>query len=90
VSKITETITIINKLGLHARPAALLVQVASKFKANIEIENENDKVNGKSIMGVMMLAAACGTDITVTADGDDAEEAIAGLRALIDSKFDED
>ena len=90
MSKITETITIINKLGLHARPAALLVQVASKFKANIEIENENDKVNGKSIMGVMMLAAACGTDITVTADGDDAEEAIAGLRALIDSKFDED
>ena len=90
MAEIRETITIINKLGLHARPAALLVQTASKFDAKIEIENDSVKANGKSIMGVMMLAAACGTDIIVTATGDDAEEAVAGIRALIASKFDED
>ena len=83
-------VTIINKLGLHARPAALLVQEASKFNAAIELECNDTKVNGKSIMGVMMLAAAQGSDIKIYADGDDAEAAIAGIRALIDRKFDED
>ena len=88
--QIIETITITNKLGIHARPAALLVQKASEYTSKIELENDEIKVNGKSIMGVMMLAAAYGSEITIIADGDDAETAVAGLKALIDSKFDED
>ena len=90
MAEITENIVIQNKLGLHARPAALLVQEASKFVSTIEIENDGIKVNAKSIMGVMMLAAAHGSEIIVTANGDDAEKAIAALRVLIDSKFDEE
>ena len=90
MAKITEIIKIINKLGLHARPAALMVQEAAKYSSNIELENDGVKVNGKSIMGVMMLAAAFGSDLSVIADGDDAEAAISGIRALIDSKFDEE
>ena len=90
MAQIIEKITIKNKLGIHARPAALLVQRASKFKSVIELENENVKVNGKSIMGVMMLAAAFGSELTVAADGDDAEEAVEAIRTIIDSKFDEE
>ena len=85
-----ETITIKNKQGLHARPAALLVRVTSKFTSKIEFECNETRVNGKSIMGVMMLAAAKGSDLIVYADGDDAEESIQGIRELIERKFDED
>lgn len=88
--QIVEKIKIINKLGLHARPAALLVQEASKYDSVIELEHDGTKVNGKSIMGVMMLAAACGSELTVIADGDDADESVSAIRALIDRKFDED
>ena len=87
---IQENIKLINKLGLHARPAALLVQAASKFSCKIELEYDGTRVNGKSIMGVMMLAAANGSEITFYLDGDDAEESLAGLRALIERKFDEE
>ncbi len=87
---ITENIRIVNKLGLHARPAALLVQTTSNFNAEIQLENDGVKVNGKSIMGVMMLAAAFGSEITVIADGDDAEDMIAAVKELIESKFDEE
>ena len=87
---ISETIKIINKLGIHARPAALLVQKASQYISKIELENDEIKVNGKSIMGVMMLAAAYDSELTIIADGDDAEEAIAGIKELINSKFDEE
>ena len=90
MAKITEIIKIKNKLGLHARPAALMVQEAAQYSSNIEFENDGVKVNGKSIMGVMMLAAAFGSELSVIADGDDAEAAISGIRALIDSKFDEE
>jgi phosphocarrier protein len=90
VPQVIEALTIKNKLGLHARPAALLVQTASKFAAVIELRANGIKVNGKSIMGVMMLAAAHGSEITVIADGEDATGAVAALRALIDSKFDEE
>lgn len=90
MAEIVETIKIKNKLGLHARPAALLVQKASKYSSNIELENDGIKVNGKSIMGVMMLAAAFGSEIKVFIDGDDAEEAFSGIKSLIDSKFDEE
>ncbi len=90
MANITEIIKIKNKLGLHARPAALMVQEAAKYSSNIEFENDGVKVNGKSIMGVMMLAAAFGSELSVIAEGDDAEAAISGIRALINSKFDEE
>ncbi len=87
---IQKEVFIVNKLGLHARPAALLVQEASKFTSTIELATDEMKVNGKSIMGVMMLAAACGSRMTIYADGDDAEDAVKALETLILSKFDED
>jgi phosphocarrier protein HPr len=90
VAQITETVTILNKLGLHARPAAMLVQTASTFQATIELEANGIKVNGKSIMGVMMLAAACGSDVKLITDGSDAAEAIQGIKDLIERKFDEE
>lgn len=85
-----DSVKIINKLGLHARPAALLVQEASKYSSNIEFEYDGTRVNGKSIMGVMMLAASCGSNLKLIVNGDDATESIAGIRALIGSKFDEE
>ncbi|HUT63389.1 MAG TPA: HPr family phosphocarrier protein [Anaerolineae bacterium] len=88
--EIIETIKIQNKLGLHARPAALLVQEASKFSSKIELESNGLKVNGKSIMGVMMLAAAYGSKIKLIVNGDDALAAVSGIKALINKKFDEE
>ena len=84
-----ENITIINKLGLHARAAAKFVSHASQFESNIEIIKATQTVNGKSIMGVMMLAASCGTDIQLRIDGADETEALADLKALIGDKFGE-
>jgi len=88
--EIEKNVKLINKLGLHARPAALLVQVASKYSSNIELEVNGLKVNGKSIMGVMMLAAPYNSELKIIATGDDAETAVSGIEALINSKFDED
>lgn len=82
--------TISNKLGMHARPAAMFVKLASKFQSEIWVEKDDDAVNGKSIMGLMMLAAGKGTKITISAEGDDAEQAIEGLGALIDGGFSEE
>lgn len=82
--------TIVNKLGLHARPSAMLVKTASRFAADITIEREGISVNGKSIMGIMMLAAAKGTVIHVRIDGPDEEEAITTLGELISNGFGED
>ena len=79
-----------NKFGLHARPAALLVQEASKFSSKIELESNGLKVNGKSIMGVMMLAAAYGSKIKLIVNGDDALDAVSGIKSLINKKFDEE
>ncbi len=87
---IEDVLYIQNRLGIHARPAALLVQEASKYSSKIEFEVEGTRVNGKSIMGVMMLAAAHGSKLVVTATGDDAENAISGIKALLASKFDEE
>ncbi len=84
------TFTIVNKLGMHARAAAKLVQTASRFGSNIFLEREGQTVNGKSIMGVLMLAAAQGTQVTVRTAGDDAEEAMAALGSLIEDGFGED
>ena len=81
--------TIINKLGLHARAAAKLVSLASTFNSEVELIRDERKVNGKSIMGVMMLAASQGTNITVRIDGEDEDEAIEKIESLIEDKFGE-
>ena len=86
---IERSFTILNELGLHARAATQFVQIASKFSANVEVEKDGQKVNGKSIMGVLMLVAAKGTKITVRSEGVDAEEVMEALRSLIDTKFGE-
>ncbi len=81
--------TIVNPLGLHARPAAQLVKLASGFTSEIELVKDGMPVNGKSIMGVMMLAAESGSSITVRARGSDEVEAVAALSELIESGFGE-
>ncbi|HXG44279.1 MAG TPA: HPr family phosphocarrier protein [Gemmatimonadales bacterium] len=80
---------IVNSLGLHARPAAQLVKLASGFQAEIEIEKDGMAVNGKSIMGVMMLAAECGSTITLRATGPDEEQAVEALSRLVAEGFGE-
>jgi len=87
---ISQELTIINKLGLHARAAAKLVKLSSTFEANIDIEKDGQRVNSKSIMGVMMLAASCGSVVTLYAAGSDAAEAITAIAELINRRFDED
>ena len=87
---ISRDIEIINKLGLHARAAALLVQIASGFSSHIEIEKDGRRINGKSIMGVMMLAASKGSTITLHADGEDEQDSIDRLVQLINDRFNED
>jgi phosphocarrier protein HPr len=80
---------IINRDGLHARPAARIVRLASTFDSNIEIAKDGVGVNGKSIMGVMMLSAECGSSITIRADGTDAEQAVTALAELVAGGFGE-
>jgi len=82
-------LTIVNKLGLHARASARLTQVASGFKSDVWLTRNGRRVNAKSIMGVMMLAAGKGASVLVEADGDDADAALAALRALIADRFGE-
>jgi phosphocarrier protein HPr len=82
-------VQIVNKLGLHARASAKLTQVASGFKCEVWLSRNGRKVNAKSIMGVMMLAAGKGATITIDAQGDDAEAALAALQKLVADKFDE-
>jgi phosphocarrier protein len=86
----TKEVTIVNKLGIHARPAALFVKTANRFTCDIYVEKDGEKVNGKSIMGLMMLAAGPGSKLTVHADGTDAQAAIDEIETLIKRKFDED
>ncbi len=86
---ITKKLTVLNKLGIHARPAAQLVRAASKFKSDVTVEKDDESVDGKSIMGIMMLAVGCGAVITVTAEGPDEEETMAAIEALVQNKFGE-
>lgn len=86
---INRQIEIINKLGLHARAAAKLVTCASGFKSKVLLSHKGQEVNGKSIMGVMMLAAAQGTTITLSADGEDEAQAMVALEDLINDRFGE-
>ena len=83
------TVQIVNKNGLHARPAAEIVKAAAKFKADITLVRDDLEVNGKSIMGVMMLAAEFGATLILRADGPDADAAVSALTSLIESKFGE-
>ncbi len=85
-----KNITIVNKLGLHARAAAKLVTLASSFASSVKLARNGQEVNGKSIMGVMMLAASRGTEIRVIAEGDDEHEAIEKLTELIENRFGEE
>jgi phosphocarrier protein HPr len=86
---VSAEVLIINKLGLHARASAKLTQVASGYKCELWLMRNGRKVNAKSIMGVMMLAAGKGASIVIEAEGDDAEAALAALQKLIADKFDE-
>ncbi len=83
------TVLIVNKLGLHARPAAEIVKTAAHYKSQITIIRDDLEVNGKSIMGVMMLAAEHGSTVLIRAEGDDAEGALDALAALVADKFGE-
>jgi len=85
----TRQVTIINKLGLHARAAAKLVSTAGHYGADIKLSKNTHTVNAKSIMGVMMLAAGKGTTLEIHAEGQDADAALDALQALIDNRFDE-
>ena len=86
---IKRKVKIENKQGLHARPAAIFVQIANKFSSDIVISKGDQKVNGKSIMGIMMLAAECGSNVYITASGDDAHEAVEELEKLLSGNIDE-
>ena len=83
-------VIIINKLGLHARASAKLVAHASRYQSSIELVKDSNIVNGKSIMGVMMLAASQGSEIILRIDGDDEQAALADIEALINNRFGED
>jgi phosphocarrier protein HPr len=86
---VERTVQILNKNGLHARPAAEIVKLAAKYRSEITISRDGNEVNGKSIMGVMMLAAECGASIVLRADGEDAEQAVDAIATLIANKFGE-
>jgi len=86
---VEKEIIIRNKTGLHARPAAVIVQTANKYHSDIFLEKEDDRVNAKSIMGVMMLAAAVGSRIKVIADGVDEKEAVEEIASLLQSDIDD-
>ena len=90
MATVTKQLTVINRLGIHARPAALFVKIAGKFSSQISVEKDGETINGKSIMGLMMLAAAQGSKLTVTAEGIDAEAAVKALEELFHQKFNED
>src|ERR1700723_3013699 len=87
---LTRELTIANKSGIHARPAAMFVKTANRFPCDIFVEKDGEKINGKSIMGLMMLAAGPGSKLTIHAIGADAQLAIAEIEALVKRKFDEE
>jgi phosphocarrier protein len=90
VKEVVRDLTVSNKLGVHARPAAMFVKIANKYDCEIYVEKDGETVNGKSIMGLMMLAAGPGSKLRITARGSDATEAVADIEALLKRKFDED
>jgi len=87
---VSKQLTVKNKLGIHARPAAMFVKVANKYRADIIVEKDGQEINGKSIMGLMMLAAGQGSVLKVTATGEDCAKAVKEIELLIERKFDEE
>lgn len=85
-----KTITVTNRAGIHARPSALLVQTTKNFSSNIYFEKGNDRINAKSIMGIITLGAAYGTQLKIIAEGSDEEEAVDTIVKLFESKFEEE
>ena len=85
----TREVTVVNALGLHARAAARFVKVASRFRSQIRVTRGQQTMDGKSILGLLLLAAARGSQLTITADGPDAAEAVAALAALVERGFEE-
>jgi len=83
-------VTIINRAGIHARPAAVLVQAAKDFSSNIYFEKGRDRINAKSIMGILTLAATYGTELKIIAEGEDEEQAVQIIARLFESKFEEE
>jgi phosphocarrier protein len=88
--RITKELVVTNKLGIHARPAAMFVKIANRFECDIFVEKDGERVNGKSIMGLMMLAAGPGSKLLICAEGEDAARAVVEIEGLIKRKFDED
>lgn len=88
-SAVTKELVVQNKMGIHARPAAMIVRITNKFKAEVFVEKDDEQVNGKSIMGLMMLAAGKGSKVKFIANGDDANAMLTELDALFARKFDE-
>ena len=88
--EIIRDLVVSNKLGIHARPAAMFVKIASKFDCDVFVEKDGERVNGKSIMGLMMLAAGPGSKLKVIAAGSDAQQALTDIEAWLKRKFDED
>jgi len=88
--ELTRDLVVSNKLGVHARPAAMFVKVANRFESDIFVEKDGETVNGKSIMGLMMLAAGPGSHLLVRASGPDAAQALTEIEGLLKRKFDED
>jgi len=89
-ASVVRELVIGNKLGLHARPAAMFVRVANRFQSDIIVEKDGEEINGKSIMGLMLLAAGCGSRLKVTCTGSDAGDLVQALEELIARKFDEE
>ncbi len=90
VLRVEKTVTIPNRLGIHARPASLLAQTAGRFQSQIWIEKDGIEVNARSILGLMMLVAGQGTEITIKAEGEDAEAAVEALAQLVEEGFGEE
>ena len=89
VQPLTKELVVQNKMGIHARPAAMIVRITNKFKAEVFVEKDEEQVNGKSIMGLMMLAAGKGSKVKFIVTGEDAAAMLAELDALFTKKFDE-
>src|SRR3954447_20679934 len=90
IQKVEKDVPIVNRLGLHARPAAMFVRIASRYRSEIWVSKEGEEVNGKSIMGLMMLAAGQGSNLRIRCEGPDAAKAMEELEELISARFNED
>ena len=87
---VTANLKIVNEQGMHARPSASFAKIAGKHKSTVRVTKGGDTVNGRSILGLMMLGAGCGTDLQVTAEGPDAQETVDDLKMLVESGFEKE